>query len=131
MWNMTKQLADNKFQLSVAMLFVHATSTCNKLRTFLVKECELLICFKILSLYCCVAFKDRQTDRQTDDRQTDGLRDNWLGGRKEGTKWVNGRIDGLIDGWMKEVAYDDLRTCISSANCIYYFSFQGAVNICE
>ena len=78
----------------------------------------------------------RQTDRQTEtdiqtDIQTDSLRDDWLGWKKEGTMWVNGRIDGLIDGRMKEVAYDDLRTCITSANCTYYFSFQGAVNIWE
>ena len=90
---MTKQLDDNKFQqLSVAMLFVLATSTRNKLRTFLVQECELLIFFSILSLYCCVAFKDRQTDRQIDNRQTDRQSDRHITYRITG--WEEGKEIG-------------------------------------
>ena len=96
---MTKQLDDNKFQLSVAMLFVLATSTRNKLRTFRVQECELLIFF-YLKFKLLRGFQ-RQTYRQQTDRHTVSQADRQITyritGWEEG-KRVGGSMGESMDG---------------------------------
>ena len=81
------------------MLFVLATSTRNKLRTFRIQECELLIFFYLRFVLLC-GFQ-RQTDRQQTDRRTVSQTDRQITyritGWDEGKK-VGGSMGESMDG---------------------------------